>query len=86
MDLEDADMVVINLCFKAQKLSLGPSISQILSKKRKEATATDKRNYAQQFERAKTEEYKSWVDHDVFDLIDIRQLSKHERRNLVSGR
>ena len=63
-----------NLCLK------------ILNKKRKEATATDTRNYAQQFEQAKTEEYKSWIGHDVFDLVDIRRLSKHERRNLVSGR
>ena len=27
MELEDEDMAVINLCFKAQKLSSGPSIS-----------------------------------------------------------
>ena len=86
MDFEDEDMAVINLCFKAQKLTSGPSISKILSKKRKEATATDRRNYAQQFEQSKQEEYKSWVDHDVFDLVDIRRLSKYERRNLVSGR
>ena len=72
MDLEDEDMAVINLCFKAQKLASGPSISKILNKTRKEATATDKRNYAQQFEQAKSEEYKSWVDHDVFHLVDIR--------------
>ena len=79
-------MAVIHLCFKAQKLTSGPSLSKILSKKRKEASATDLRNYARQFEQAKTDEYKSWVDHDVFDLVDIRKLSKYERRNLVSGR
>ena len=51
IDFEDADMAIINLCFKAQKLSSGPSVFKILCKKRKEATATDKRNYARQFER-----------------------------------
>ena len=86
MDFSDEDMAVIHLCFKAQKLTSGPSLSKILSKKRKEASATDLRNYARQFEQAKTDEYKSWVDHDVFDLVDIRKLSKYERRNLVSGR
>ena len=60
--------------------------SEAIFRTSEEATATDKRNYAQQFERAKTEEYQSWVDHDVFDLVDIRRLSKYERRNLVSGR
>ena len=47
VNLEDEDMAVLNLCCKAQKLTSGPSLSKILSKKRKEATATDKRNYAQ---------------------------------------
>ena len=59
MDLEDEDMAVINLCFKAQNLTSGPSITKILNKKRKEATTTHKRNYAQQFEQAKSAEYKS---------------------------
>ena len=66
MDFSDDDMAVIHLCFKAQNLTSGPSLSKILSKKRKEASATDLRNYARQFEQAKTDEYKSWVDHDVF--------------------
>ena len=86
MGLSDDDMAVIHLCFKAQNLTSGPSLSKILSKKRKEASATDLRNYDRQFEQAKSDEYKSWVDHDGFDLVDIRKLSKYECRNLVSGR
>ena len=59
---------MINFCFKAQRLSTaGPSVAKILAKKRKEASAEDKRHYSQQFETAKQDEYKSWVDHDVFD-------------------
>ena len=56
------------------------------AKKRKEASATDKRNYAKQFEQAKQDKYNSWVGHDVFGLVDIRKLSKWKRRNYVSSR
>ena len=87
MNISDDDMAMISFCFRAQKLTTGPpSIAKTLAKKRKEASETDKRNYAKQFEKAKWDECKSWVEHDVYDMVDIRKLSKHERRNLVSGR
>ena len=62
MDFEDEDMDVINLCSKTQKLSSGPSLAKTLAKNRKQAPATDKRNYAKQFEQAKQDECNSWVD------------------------
>ena len=86
MDFKDKDLALINLCFEAQKLSSGPSLAKTLANKRKKASATDKRNYAQKIAQAIIDEYNSWVDHDVFDLVDNRKLSKWERRNYVSGR
>ena len=41
------------------------------------------RQYRLQFQEAKQNEHKSWVDNDVYDLSDMR---KHPARNFVKGR
>ena len=52
-------------------------------KARKEATASDLRQYTKQFRQAKTDEYASWKKNEVFELVDMR---KHKPRNFVTGR
>ena len=46
------------------------------SRARKEASSQEVRGYHKQFAEAKHLEYKSWVDNEVFDLIDMRRLSR----------
>ena len=50
---------------------------------RKAVTQVELRQYRQQFQEAKQNDHKSWVDNDVYDLIDMR---KHPARNFVKGR
>ena len=54
------------------------------NRSRKEASTVEKRQYAKQFLDAKLAEYKSWVDNDVFDLVDSRKLKG--KQNFVTGR
>ena len=49
---------------------------------RKEAT-TENRQYFKDFANTKNAEYKSWVDNDVFELVDLR---KTKCENFVRGR
>ena len=44
------------------------------SRARKEASAQEVRGYYKQFAEATHLEYKSWVDKEVFDLIDMRKV------------
>ena len=46
---------------------------------RKEVTQLERRQYRQQFVEAKISEHKSWVDNDVYDLVD---KNKHPPTNL----
>ena len=57
--------------------------SLLVGKKRKEATEQEKRELAKQFLEAKKAECQSWLDNEVFDLVDMRKL---RIRNFVSGR
>ena len=75
---------MIHLCFKATGLSSDTETRKV--KKSKEASATDCINYAKQFGEAKVIEYKSWIDNEVFDLVDWRTLSPKEKLNYVTGR
>ena len=50
---------------------------------RKEASAKEVRGYYKQFAGAKHLEYRSWVDNEVFDLIDMRKVKP---RNYVTER
>ena len=53
------------------------------SRARKEASAQEVRGYYKQFAEAKHLEYRSWVDNEVFDLIDSRKVKPG---NYVTGR
>ena len=50
------------------------STSALIGKKRKEATATEIKAYQKQFLEAKQLECKSWLDNEVFDLVDTRKV------------
>ena len=51
---------------------------------RREATITEKRQYAKQFHQAKLDEYKAWSkENDIFELVDMR---KEKVQNYVTGR
>ena len=53
------------------------------NRSRKEATATDARQYAKQLMEAKIQEYQSWKENEVFDLVDARKVPV---KNCVTGR
>ena len=50
---------------------------------RKEASAQEARGYYKQLVEAKHIEWKSWIDNEVFDLVDLR---KFKPKNYVTGR
>ena len=50
---------------------------------RKEVTQLEQRQYSHQLLEAKMSEHKSWVDNDVYDLVD---MSKHPPNVFVKGR
>ena len=84
--LTDDDQSLIHLCFEASGLTVKDSTLAATNnklKKRKEASQSEKRQYAKQFAEAKQAEYQSWVDNNVFDLIDT---SKKKCKNYVTGR
>ena len=62
-----------------------PSSSKPKAKNRarKEVTQLEQRQYRHQFLEAKMSEHKSWLDNDVYDLVD---MSKHPPKNFVKGR
>ena len=51
--------------------------------KKKEASAKKLRRYFKQFAEAKDLEWKSWIDNQVFDLVDLRKVNP---KNCVTGR
>ena len=63
--------------------SMTDKFSFLVGKKRKEATQQEKRQLAKQFLDAKKAECQSWIDNEVFDLVDMR---KTKVRNFVAGR
>ena len=51
---------------------------------RREASTAEKRQYAQQFGIAKTDEWNSWEkDNDVLELVDMRKM---DCKNYITGR
>ena len=44
---------------------------------------TERRTFQKQFAEAKKIEYESWIEHDVFELVDLRKIRP---RNFVQGR
>eukprot|EP00435_Cladocopium_sp_Y103_P049850 s227_g15.t1 len=47
---------------------------QKICEKRKEATQQEKRDFAKQFLDAKKAECQSWIEKEVFDLVDMRKM------------
>ena len=43
---------------------------------------TEKRSFQKQFAEARRREYQSWMEHDVFELVDLRKV---EPENFVQG-
>ena len=44
------------------------------SRARREASAQEVRRYYQQLDEAKHLKWKSWIDHEVSDLVDLRKV------------
>ena len=57
--------------------------AKIRSRVQKEASAKEVRRCYKQFAEAKHWEYRSWVDNEVFDLVDLRKV---KRKNYVTRR
>ena len=68
----------LQLCLKATAKK--PALK---NRSRKEVSSADLRKYKEQFDKAKKDEYKSWLDNEVFDLVDVRKV---KCRNYVTGR
>ena len=79
----DDDRALLVLYSSKQESLKASSTSALIGKKRKEATATEIRAYQNQFLEAKQLECKSWLDNEVFDLVDTRKI---QVRNWVTGR
>ena len=79
-NMTDDDRALLVLYSSKQESLKASSTS---GKKRKEATATEIRAYQKQFLEAKQLECKSWLDNEVFDLVDTRKI---QVRNWVTGR
>ena len=73
-NITDEDKAYLLSCFAVAKRP---------DRSRKEASMTDKKMFAKQFLDAKKAEYQSWVDNDVFDIVDMRKI---KTRNWVTGR
>ena len=82
----DDELNLIQFCLKAQSKAHSKPMSTAKIKKSKEASQTELRSYAKQFGEAKKLEIASWIENDVYDLVDIRKLTYAERRNYVTGR
>ena len=80
-DITEEDQAYLSLCFDAAG-NLKSGESQRM-KKRKEASSTDKRNYSKQFLEAKQKEIQSWIDNEVYELVDVRTLTPEQRKNFV---
>lgn len=57
--------------------------NHLVGNKRKEATQQEKCELAKQFLEAEKAECKSWLDNEVFDLVDVRKVKV---KNFVSGK
>ena len=76
---------VMNDYSSAQVEVPGPPVEkqQEQARARKEASAQEVGGYYKQFAEAKHLESKSWIDNEVFDLVDLR---KFKTKNYVTGR
>ena len=82
-NMTDDDRALLVLYSSKQESLKASSTSALIGKKWKEATATEIRAYQKQFLEAKQLECKSWLDNEVFDLVDTCKI---QVRNWVTGR
>ena len=82
-NMTDDDRALFVLYSSKQEFLKASSTAALIGKKRKETTATEIRAYQKQFLEAKQLECKSWLDNEVFDLVDTRKI---QVRNWVTGR
>jgi hypothetical protein len=80
--VESADLAKFTLEDKGMQ-PLSALAAKKVVKGRKEATATDLRQYSKQFLDAKIKEYQSWKDNEVFELVDTRKIKV---KNFITGR
>ena len=57
--------------------------ARLVGNKRKEASQQEQRELVKQFLDAKKAECQSWLDNDVYDLVDMRKM---QVKDFVSGR
>ena len=81
-NMTDYDRSLLVWYSSKQESLKASSTSALIGKKRKEATA-EIRAYQKQYLEAKQLECKSWLDNEVFDLVDTRKIHV---RNWVTGR
>ena len=72
-NMTEDDRALLVLYSSKQESLKASSTSALIGKKRKEATATEMRAYQKQFFEAKQLQCKSWLDNEVFDLVDTRK-------------
>ena len=74
-------------CFRAAPNAKPKTAEQLnkqrIAKARREATATDKKMYQDNFIQAKKDEVAQWFENEVLELVDMR---KHRPNNFVTGR
>ena len=80
--VETADLAKLTSEDKGTQLLSALAAKKVV-KGRKEATATDLRQYSKQFLEAKLKEYQSWKDNEVFELVDTRKIKV---KNFITGR
>lgn len=80
----DDELLFLETCFQAQGIKGPPAKAKAKIKKSKEASAAETREYSKQFQEAKLAEIQSWIDNDVYDLVDLRKLSVPKNRNFVT--
>ena len=81
--LPDDDRAILTLHTQRQESLKAPTTQQLIGKKGKEATQSEIRAYDKQFLEAKLLQRKSWLDNEVFALVDTR---RNPVRNWVTGR
>ena len=79
------DDKAIKLLYQSKAYSSFYSMKRttLLNRKRKEASVTELRQYNKQFAEAKLNEVQSWIDQEVYELIDMRKI---KCKNFVTGR
>ena len=73
-NMTDDDRALLVMYSSKQESLKASSTSALIGKKRKEATATETKADQKQFLEAKHLECKSWLDNEVFDLVDTRKI------------